>query len=63
MTKKILEKAANNIVGDYTKQAQVQWNKMVKKFMIENQSINSTVTIEFASTTIEVKGFTNKYIN
>ncbi len=59
LTKKILDKAANNIVGDYTKQAQVHWNKMVKKFMIENQSINSTVTIETTDNWIE---YTLRYV-
>ncbi len=46
LTKKILEKTADNIVGEYTKQAQIEWNKMVKKFTIENQTLNSMVTIE-----------------
>jgi small-conductance mechanosensitive channel len=59
LTKKILEKAANNIVGDYTKQAQVHWNKMVKKFMIENQSINSTVTVATTDNWIE---YTLRYV-
>lgn len=32
MTKNILEKAAKNVVGNYTEKAQVEWEKMVKKF-------------------------------
>lgn len=59
LTKKILEKAANNIVGDYTINAQLEWNKMVKKYSIENQSINSTVTIETTDNWID---YTLRYV-
>ena len=59
MTKNILEEAANDIVGDYTEKAQVDWNKMVKKFILENQSIRSTVTIETTDNWIE---YTLRYV-
>lgn len=59
LTKDILQKAADNIVGDYTVKAQVEWNKMVKKFILENQSINSTVTIETTDNWIE---YTLRYV-
>lgn len=59
MTKSILEKVLENIIGDYTKRAQIEWDKMVKKFKIENQSINSTVTIEATDNWIE---YTLRYV-
>lgn len=59
LTKNILEKSANNIVGDYTEKAQVEWNKMVKKYIIENQSIHSTITIETTDNWVE---YTLRYV-
>ena len=59
LTKDILQRAADNIVGDYTVKAQVEWNKMVKKFILENQSIHSTVTIETTDNWIE---YTLRYV-
>ena len=59
MTKDILENAAEKVVGDYTEKAQVDWDKMVRKFMIENQSIHSTVTIETTDNWIE---YTLRYV-
>ena len=58
-TKDILEKAAREVVGDYTKEAQLVWDKMVRKFIIENQSIHSTVTIEATDNWIE---YTLRYV-
>lgn len=58
-TKDILEKVAKGVVGDYTKEAQVEWDKMVRKFIIENQSIQSHVTIETTDNWIE---FTLRYV-
>ena len=59
MTRSILEKVSNNVIGDYTKRAQVEWDKMVRKFMIENQSISSTVTIETTDNWVE---YTLRYV-
>lgn len=59
LTKKILEKAANHIIEDYAEEAQHEWNRMVKKFIIENQSLNSTVTIKITDNWIE---YTLRYV-
>lgn len=58
-TKKILEDAATDLVGEYTEQAQVDWNKMVKKFAIENQTLNSMVTIDITDNWIN---YTLRYV-
>ncbi len=59
MTKNILEKAAKNVVGNYTEKAQMEWDKMVKKFILENQSIHSIVTVETTDNWIE---YTLRYV-
>lgn len=59
MTKNILEKAAKNIVGNYTEKAQEEWDKMVKKYILENQSIHSIVTVEATDNWIE---YTLRYV-
>lgn len=59
LTKHILEEAADEIVGNYTEEAQIEWNKIVKKFILENQSIHSMVTIEITDNWIE---YTLRYV-
>lgn len=59
MTKSILEKAAKAVVGNYTEKAQLEWNRMVKKYILENQSIQSAVTIETTDNWIE---YTLRYV-
>ena len=58
-TKEILQSAADTIVGDYVDKAQHEWNKMVKKYIIENQSLDSNVTIRTTDNWIE---YTLRYV-
>ncbi len=59
MTKKILERAAHGIVGGYTEQAHAEWSKMMKKYIIENQSLTPIVTIETTDNWVE---YTLRYV-
>lgn len=59
MTKDLLEKIADEIVGDYTKKAQIDWDRMVKRFILENQSIHSSVTVEITDNWVE---YTLRYV-
>lgn len=58
-TKKILEDAAEEIVGKYVKDAQTEWNKMVRKFIIENASLETMITIETTDNWVE---YTVRYV-
>lgn len=58
-TKGILENAANKIVGNYKEEALVEWKKMVKKYILENQSLDSKVSVETNDNWVE---FTLRYV-
>lgn len=59
LTRKILEKAANIAVGSYKEQARVEWDRMMKKYIIENQSLEPTVTIQTTDNWVE---YTLRYV-
>ena len=59
MTQRILEKVADGIVGNYTEQAKSHWAQMMKKYIIEDQSLLSTVTIKTTDNWVE---FTLRYV-
>lgn len=58
-TEKILERAAERIVGEYVEHAQVDWNRMMKKYIIENQSLKSTVSLVTTDNWVE---YTLRYV-
>ena len=41
LTRKILESAANEVVGSYVSSAQATWDKMIEKYRIENANVRS----------------------
>ncbi len=59
MAKVLLKDIADQIVGDYTKKAQIDWDRMVKRFILENQSIHSSVTVEITDNWVE---YTLRYV-
>ena len=59
MATNILEKVVQNVVGDYAKQAAIAWGKMVKKFMIEDASVEPAVSLNFNENWVE---FTIRYV-
>lgn len=58
-TEKILERAADRIVGEYVQHAEVDWNRMMKKYIIENQSLKSTVSLVTTDNWVE---YTLRYV-
>ena len=59
LAKEILQRVANDIVGDYAKQAAISWKDMVKKYMIEDASVEPMVTMIANDNWIE---FTIRYV-
>ncbi len=59
LTKIILENSAEKVVGNYTKKAHMEWEKMMKKYILENQSTSSIVTLETTDNWVE---FTLRYV-
>jgi len=59
LAKEILQQVANDIVGDYAKQAAISWKDMVKKYMIEDASVEPTVTMIANDNWVE---FTIRYV-
>ena len=43
LTRKILESAANEVVGSYVSSAQATWDKMIEKYRIENANVNPMI--------------------
>lgn len=59
MAKTIIEDVAGDVIGDYCQQAQEHWKKMVRKYMIENASTDTMVTMVATDNWIE---FTVRYV-
>jgi small-conductance mechanosensitive channel len=59
IAKEILQRIANEIVGDYAKQATISWKDMVRKYMIEDASVEPMVTMIANDNWVE---FTIRYV-
>jgi small-conductance mechanosensitive channel len=59
LTREILQQVANEVVGEYMPQAQVQWQHMVHKYLIEDARIEPAVTLAANDNWLE---FTLRYI-
>ncbi len=59
LARTILEETAHEIIGDYIEEAQAYWEKMVKKFVIENASVAPMVTLIANDNWLE---FTLRYV-
>lgn len=55
----LLERVVEDTVGDYAKQAAIAWVKMVRKFMIEDASVEPSVSLIFNENWVE---FTVRYV-
>ncbi|NJN22018.1 MAG: mechanosensitive ion channel family protein [Leptolyngbya sp. RL_3_1] len=59
LARKILNKAANDVMGEYVPQAQSKWEQMVDKYLIEDAQIEPMVTLSATDNWIE---FTVRYV-
>lgn len=59
LARNIFEKTANDIVGEFTKQSEATWDKMVRKYRIENAATKPMVTLILNDNWVE---FTIRYI-
>jgi small-conductance mechanosensitive channel len=59
LTREILQQVANEVVGEYMPQAQVQWQHMVHKYLIEDARIEPAVTLAANDNWLE---FTLRYV-
>ncbi len=59
LARKILYDVAQDVVGDYSKEAEQQWDIMVRKFLIENASTHPMVNIIANDNWVE---FTLRYV-
>ncbi|WP_315787944.1 mechanosensitive ion channel family protein [Fischerella sp. JS2] len=59
LTREILQKVADEVVGEYVLQAKAKWQNMVHKYLIEDASIEPAVTLVANDNWIE---FTLRYI-
>lgn len=59
LTREILEAATKTIVDNYTESAQAEWDKMARKYILEKQSISSSVTMSLEDSWVE---YTLRYI-
>lgn len=57
--KEIFGNIANEIVGDYSKDAGIAWSELVNKYMVENAQVNPLITITFNENWIN---FTLRYV-
>lgn len=57
--RELLQQISNEIVGDYAKQAAISWQDMVKKYMIEDASVEPMVTMITNDNWVE---FTIRYV-
>ncbi|MGO1372253.1 MAG: mechanosensitive ion channel domain-containing protein, partial [Senegalia sp. (in: firmicutes)] len=58
-TKKILENTVEEIVGVFTKDAEVQWKTMVRRYLIEDAKTGPMVTMEINDNWVE---YTIRYV-
>ncbi len=59
LARTIIETAANEFVGDYAEMAQNEWKEMVKKYLIEDASTDSMVTVVVNDNWVE---YTLRYV-
>jgi small-conductance mechanosensitive channel len=59
LARQILQKVADEVVGEYVAQAQAEWKHMVRKYLIENARIEPLVTLVTTDNWIE---FTVRYV-
>ena len=45
LARNILEHVGDNVVGDYARQAEITWNKMVRKFRLDETKVTPVVTL------------------
>lgn len=45
LAQEILESAVNDVLGDYIPKAKAEWNKMVRKYLIEDAQIEPMITL------------------
>jgi small-conductance mechanosensitive channel len=58
-TKKILQEISNEIVGEFTKKAEEQWDVMVRKFLIEDATTKPMITMVINDNWVE---YTIRYV-
>jgi len=59
LARQILQKVADEVVGEYVAQAQVEWKNLVRKYLIEDASIEPMVTLVTTDNWME---FTLRYV-
>jgi small-conductance mechanosensitive channel len=59
LARTIIDQAAEEVVGDYTHEAQGHWETMVRKFLIENASTSPVVTLVINDNWVE---YTLRYV-
>ncbi|WP_369813752.1 mechanosensitive ion channel family protein [Halolactibacillus sp. JCM 19043] len=59
MARQMFTEVANNVVGDYTKEAEEQWDQMVKKYLIEDAQTEPLVLMVANDNWVE---FTVRYV-
>jgi small-conductance mechanosensitive channel len=45
LAREILYRVADEVVGDYTDEASAEWKRVVKRYMVEDESTEPTVTL------------------
>ncbi|HCX65600.1 MAG TPA: transporter [Eubacteriaceae bacterium] len=59
LVRKILEETGEEVIADYTDEAAVYWDKMLKKFFLEEATVKPMVTMEANDNWVE---FTLRYV-
>jgi len=59
LAREILQRVANELVGDYAAHAKTRWNEVVRKFMVEDEQVKPIVTMVANDNWIE---FTLRYV-
>lgn len=59
LARSVIEQVGNEVVGDYSKEAQEHWETLVRKFLIEDARIQPLVSLIFNDNWVE---FTLRYV-
>lgn len=57
--KEVFEKITDNITGEYAKESKIYWDEMVRKYAIENASLDTMVTMKITDNWVE---YTIRYV-
>jgi small-conductance mechanosensitive channel len=58
-TREVFKKVTDDITGDYAKESKVYWDEMVRKYAIENASLDTMVTMKITDNWVE---YTIRYV-